>query len=212
MQGKSNCPAPLGRKPGIISEPTAGFIVAARSPVGNPSDPSHVLPLFDIVQNAVERLTGPNRPSIHALASDLGVNDPVQCQAHHKRGMLTVGIPKTTEPINPKPSPEEIRSVLNAAGLNRQRTPHQMQLACACGDSHLVVESHMASLLCRGAGQIRCKGPQGAVVQLGMTTMAHNGAALMRIRQHRLSKRAQKFRRLLRLKCRNVNQINDPKT
>jgi hypothetical protein len=35
--------------------------------------------------------------------------------------------------------------------------------------------------------------------------MAHNGAVLVRIRQHRLSKRGQKFRRLLGLKSHNVN-------
>jgi hypothetical protein len=73
------------------------------------------------------------------------------------------------------------------------------------------VESHIASLLARGAGQLRYKGPQGAMVQLGMTVMAHNGAALQRIRQRRLSKRAQKFRRLLRLRRHNINQFNEQK-
>jgi hypothetical protein len=45
-----------------------------------------------------------------------------------------------------------------------------------------------------------------------MTVMAYNGAAMVRIRQQRLSKRAQKFRRLLGLRRRNINQINGPKT
>lgn len=211
MKGKSNCPAQFGRKPGILSEPTAGFIFATRSPVGNPSDPSYVLPLLDNVNKAIERLTGPKRPTIHSLAGDLGVNDPGLRQALHARGILTVGIPETIEPMNPTPSPEEILAVLNAAGLNRQRTPHQVQLACACGYSRPVVESHIACLLARGAGQIRYKGPQGAVVQLGMTVMAHNGAALVRIRQQRLSNRAQTFRRLLGLRHHNVNQFNDSK-
>jgi hypothetical protein len=44
LKGKSNCPAQFGRKPGIVSAPTAGCIFAARSPVGNPSDASSVLP------------------------------------------------------------------------------------------------------------------------------------------------------------------------
>jgi hypothetical protein len=57
-------------------------------------------------------------------------------------------------------------------------------------------------------GQMRSKGPQGAVVQLGMTVIASHGAALVRIRQQRLSKRAQKFRRLLGLRCHNASQIN----
>ena len=69
----------------------------------------------------------------------------------------------------------------------------------------------MASLLCRGAGQVRYKGPLGATVQEGMTAMAHNGAAMVRLRQQRLSKRAQTFRRLLRLRPHNVNQFNEQK-
>jgi hypothetical protein len=99
----------------------------------------------------------------------------------------------------------------NEAGLHRKRTPHQGPLACACGSSRPVVERHLASVLARGAGHRRDKGPQGAVLPLGMTVIASHGAALVRIRQQRLSKRAQKFRRLLGLRCRNVNQINDPK-
>lgn len=211
LKGKSNCPAQFGRKPGIASEPTAGFIFAARSPIGNPSDPSYVLPLLDQVDRAINRTTGAKQPTIHSLAGDLGVNDPVLRQALHERGILTVGIPESIAPIDPTPSPEAILAALNKAGLNRQRTPHQVQLACACGYSRPVVESHIACLLSRGAGEIRYKGHHGAVVQLGMTVMAHNGAALVRIRQQRLSKRAQKFRRLLGLRGHNINQINDPK-
>jgi hypothetical protein len=44
IKGKSNCPAQFGRKPGILSEPTAGFIFALHAPVGNPSDASYVVP------------------------------------------------------------------------------------------------------------------------------------------------------------------------
>jgi hypothetical protein len=44
-----------------------------------------------------------------------------------------------------------------------------------------------------------------------MAVMAHNGATVRRILQDRLSKRAQKFRRLLRLKPHNVNEFNVPK-
>jgi hypothetical protein len=44
-----------------------------------------------------------------------------------------------------------------------------------------------------------------------MTVMAHNSATLVRIRQQYLSKRAQKFRRLLGLRHHNVNQNNNPK-
>jgi hypothetical protein len=208
VKGKSNCPAQFGRKPGIASDPASGFLFATLVPQGNPSDPSYVLPLIDKVQSAIERVhTGPKR-RIHSVAGDLGINDPTLRQALHERGILTVGIPKTIAPIEVHPSTQDIRAILNEAGLNRIRTPHQVHLACASGYSRPVVESHIASLLSRGAGQVRYKGLAGAVVQQGMTVMAHNGAVLVRIRHKRLSKRAQKFRRLLGLKSPKVNEIN----
>jgi len=205
LKGKSNCPAQFGRKPGIISEPTAGFILATHLPIGNPSDASYVIPLVDKVQSAIARVTAPGKLAIHSVASDLGANDPTVRQTLHARGMLTLGIPTTVEPINPQPTPQAILDYLNVAGLNRIRTPYQVQLACACGYSRPVVESHIASLLARGAGEVRYKGLQGAALQLGMTVMAHNGATMVRIRQQRLSKRAQKFRRLLGLRRRKVH-------
>jgi len=210
-KGKSNCPAQCGRKPGIVSDPATGLLFASRVPEGNPSDPSSVLPLLDKVQKALARVKTPQRPRVHALAGDRGLNDTALRQALHARGILTVGIPKTVEPLTPNPSPEEVRDILTEAGLNRQRTPHQVHLACACGSSRPVVESHIASLWSRGAGQVRYKGHPGAVVQLGMTAMAHNGAVVVRICQQRLSKRAQKFRRLLGLRYRKINEINNPK-
>src|SRR5712692_6651835 len=197
LKGKSHCPAQFGRKPGIVSEPATGFLCANRVPEGNPYDASDVLPLLDKVQSALDRVRALPRLRVHSVAGDLGINDAALRQALHARGLLTIGIPKTVEPINPTPTPAEIHAILAEAGLHRQRTPYQVQLACACGYSRPVVESHIASLLARGAGQVRYKGLQGAVVQQGMTVMAHNGATLVRIRQQRLSKRAQKFRRLL---------------
>lgn len=211
LKGKSNCPAQFGRKPGIISEPTAGFIVATHLPIGNPSDASYLVPLVDKVQATIARVTGQGKLAIHSVASDLGANDPAVRQTLHARGILTVGIPTSSEPINPQPTPQVILDALNAASLNRKRTPYQVQLACACGASRPVVESHIATLLARGAGQLRYKGPHGAAIQLGMTVMAHNGATVVRIRQQRLSKRAQKFRRLLRLRCRKVHEFNASK-
>ena len=209
MKGKSNCPAQLGRKTGILSEPASGFIFANRVPKGNPSDPSSVLPLLDTVQRAIDLVASPHRFRVHSLGGALGVNDATLRQALHARGILTVGIPSTVEPINPTPSPAEVLGILNGSGLNRLRTPHQVHLACASGYSRPVVESHIATLMSRGAAHVRYKGLEGAVVQIGMTVMASNGAVLVRIRQQRLSKRGQKFRRLLGLKRYNINQINN---
>ena len=211
IKGKSNCPAQFGRKPGLASEPATGFIFATLVPQGNPSDPSYGLPLLDKVQGAIDRVqTGPKR-QIHSVASDLGLNDPYLRQALHARGILTVGIPKTIEPVEPNPSAQDVRTILTEAGLQRRRTPHQVHLACASGSSRPVVESHIASLLARGAGHVRYKGLEGAVLQQGMTVLAHNGAVMVRIRQHHVSKRAQKFRRFLGLKSPKVNEIKQPK-
>ncbi len=211
LKGKSNCPAQCGRKPGIASEPATGFIFATRVPEGNPNDASYVLPLLDKVQSAIERVQTTPKLRLHSVAGDLGLNDAALRQALHARGILTVGIPQSVTPLAPNPTAEEIGAILTKAGLQRQRTPYQVQLACACGYSRPVVESHIASLLSRGAGQGRYKGHPGAVRQQGMTVMAHNGAPLVRIRQQHLSKRAQKFRRLLGLRHRISNEINGPK-
>jgi hypothetical protein len=211
LKGKSNCPAPFGRKPGIASEPATGFIFATRVPEGNPNDASYVLPLLDKVQSAIERVRTPPKLRLHSVAGDLGVNDATLRQALHARGMLTVGIPQNVQPIAPKPSAEEVGALLTEAGLHRQRTPYQVQLACACGYSRPVVESHLASVLSRGAGQVRYQGHPGAVRQQGMTVMAHHGATLVRIHQQQLSKRAQKLRRLLGLRYRKSNEINGQK-
>jgi len=209
IKGKSNCPAQFGRKTGIVSEPATGFIFANRVPEGNPSDPSYVLPLLDKVQQALDCMASPKRLHVHSLGGDLGVNDPELRHALHTRGILTIGMPTTVEPINPTPSQQEVRDILTMSGLQRIRTPHQVHLACASGYSRPVVESHIATLMSRGAAHVLYKGLQGAVVQMGMTVMAHNGAVLVRIQQQRLSKRGQKFRRLLGLKRYKSNKIND---
>jgi len=126
IKGKSNCPAQFGRKPGIVSEPATGCIFATLVPQGNPSDASYGLPVLDKVQSAIARVrTGPKR-RIHSVASDLGLNDPCLRQALHARGILTVGIPKTREPVAPNPSAQDVHTILKEAGLHRQRTPHQV--------------------------------------------------------------------------------------
>jgi hypothetical protein len=211
LKGKSNCPAQFGRKTGIMSEPASGFLFANRVPAGNPRDPSSVWPMLDKGQHAMNLVPSPHHLRVHSLGGDLGINDAELRQALHARGILTVGIPPAVKPINPAPSPEEVLAILNVSGLNRIRTPHQVHLACASGYSRPVIEGHMATLMARGADQVRYKGLEGAVIQIGMIVMAHNGAVLVRVGQQRLSKRGQKFRRWLGLKRHNIHQINGQK-
>jgi hypothetical protein len=207
-KGKSNCPAQFGRKPGIIAEPAAGFILAWPLPAGNPSDASYVEPLVDKVEQAIARVGRRPIPAIHSLAGDLALNDAALREALHARGILTVGIPKTSDPLPPSPTPEDVLRSLDEADLHHIRTPSRVHLAYACGYSRPVVESIIASLLCRGAGRLTCKGHRGAIVQMGMAVLAHNAATLVRIHEYRLSKRARMFRRRLRLRCRKVNHYN----
>jgi hypothetical protein len=207
-QGKSNCPAPFGRKPGIIAEPAAGFIFALHLPVGNPSDASYVEPLVDKVEQAIARVGTRLTPAIHSLAGDLALNDAALRETLNQRGILTVGIPKTVDPLPPSPTPDDVLQILEAADLDRIRPPSQVHLAYACGYSRPVVDSIIASLLHRGAGHLTYKGHRGAIVQTGMAVMAHNAATLVRIHEYRLSKRARIFRRRLRLRCRKLNQCN----
>jgi hypothetical protein len=207
-KGKSNCPAQFGRKPGIIAEPAAGFIFALHLPVGNPSDASYVQPLVDKVQHAIARVATRPTPAIHSLAGDLAFNDAALREVLHQQGILTVGIPTTVEPLPRSPTPEDVLRLLHEDGLPRARTPCQVDLAYAGGYSRPVVESIIASLLCRGAARVTYKGHRGAIVQTGMAIMAHNAATLVRIHEYRLSKRARTFRRRLRLRCRKVNQCN----
>ena len=204
--GKSHGPAPFGRKPGMIAEPAAGFIVGLHVPVGNPRDTSSVQPLINHVPPAIGRVSTYPRPIIHSLAGDLACNDASLRAALHQQGLLTVGIPKTVEPLPSSPTPADVRRLLREGGLPRARTSCQVHLAYACGYSRPVVERIMASLLCRGAGRLTYKGHRGAIIQMGMAVMAHNAATVVRIHDYRLSKRARLFRRRLRLRCRQVNQ------
>jgi hypothetical protein len=203
-KGKSNCPTQFGRKPGILGEPATGFVFAARLPVGNPSDVSYVLPLLTQVQTACAKVSRRPAPAIHSLAGDLAVNDTTLREQLHAQGILTVGIPRPVEPLSPTPTPEAITEVLTTANLQNKRTPRQVQLACAAGYSRPLVESMIASLLSRGAGQLRYKGRHGACVQFSMAVMAHNAATMRRIRHGRLTSRAKKFRQLLHLKPLNL--------
>ena len=101
--------------------------------------------------------------------------------------------------------------MLNEAGLDRTRTPSRCTspapVAIAARWSKVSLPA-----CCAVAPRVSLyKGHRGAIVHMGMTVMAHNAAMLVRIHQDRLSKRAQKFRRLLRLKRHKVNEFNGSK-
>ena len=208
MKGKSNCPTQFGRKPGLLSESTVGFIFALHILEGNPDDASYVMPLVDHTQAAIDRMTRPGKLAIHSVGGDLGFNTAKVREALHKRAILSVGIPKTIDPINPQPDASEVAAILAEAGLGDKRTAHQVELASVCGYSRPVVESHIATLLSRGAGRLRYRGSRGARVQLGMTVMAHNSAALVRVSEHRLSERAKTLRQKLHLEHSKGHEIN----
>ena len=203
-QGQSNCPTQFGRKPGISAAPATGFVFAGQLPVGNPSAARYVLPLVDKVQTALTQVTLRPLPAIHSRAGDLALNDAQLRDTLHARHLRTVGLPRTGEPRSPTPSPADIHAVLTTAGLHRQRSPRQVQLACAAGYRRPVGESLIARLLSRGAAQLPYKGWHGARVQFSMAVMAHNAATVRRIQLGRLTTRAQKFRRLLHLKPPNL--------
>jgi hypothetical protein len=182
-QGTSQGPAAIGRKPGMIAEPAAGSIFGLHRPVGNPSDAGYGQPLVDHVQQAIGRRSTYPRPAIHALAGDLVLNEASLREALQQQGIFTVGIPKTVDPLTPSPIPDDVLRSLDEAGWHRTWTPSHVHLACACGYSRPVVESIIASLLCRGAGRLAYKGHRGAMVQTGMAVMAHNTATLARIHE-----------------------------
>ena len=59
-------------------------------------------------------------------------------------------------------------------------------------------------------GNVKYKGHRGAAIQIGSAIVAANAATLVRIKLNRLSKRAQRCRRLFRLKSLNFNENNEP--
>lgn len=132
-KGQSHGPAQLGRKPGIIAEPAAGVIFALQLPVGHPSDASDVKPLGAHVEAAIARVRTRPTPAIHALAGDLALHDAAWREVLQARGMLTVGIPTSVDPLPPSPTAADILRSLDETDVHRRRTPGQVPLAYACG-------------------------------------------------------------------------------
>lgn len=208
LKGKSNCPVQFGKKPGIIAEMATGFVFGLHLPQGNPDDASYVAPLLRQVDQAITAMDRRPKPTIHSLAGDLAFRGAPLREQLHARGILTVGIPPTTEPVPRTPTPKMVKAAQKHLPWNRTPSAHQVQVAYACGYSRPFIESLIEQLACRGGTHLKYKGPRGALIQLTMAVMAYNGATLVRIQQQRLSRRAQRFRRLFRLKPPNSLQNN----
>jgi len=209
LKGKSNCPAQFGKKPGLVAEMATGFIFGLHLPVGNLNDASYLMPLLDQVDRAIGKMGNRRKPCTVSVAGDLALNRKEVRHPLHGRGILTVGIPETLDPLPSKPTPEQIQAVQQEFPAGKDPSAHQVRTAFACGYSRPFVESLIETLSCRGAGQIRYKGHRGAILQVTAGVLACNGATLVRIWQGRLSKRAQKFRRFFRLKPPNLLQHKD---
>ena len=211
IKGKSNAPVQFGKKPGIIAEMATGFIFGMHLPEGNPDDTCYVPPLIEAVEVAIEALARPRKPKIQSLAGDLAfrwdsVRDPL-----HARGILTLGIPSTTEPLPRTASPQQVHAVQQSMPFPHSPSAHQVQVATACGYSRPFVESLIEQLACRGGTQLKYKGHRGAVIQVSTAILAHNAATLMRIQQNRLTQRAQRYRRWFRLRPPKPLENNNPK-
>ena len=211
IKGKSNAPVQFGKKPGIIAEMATGFIFALHLPEGNPDDASYVPPLIEQVDVAIDALERSRKPKIQSLAGDLAfrsdrVRDPL-----HARGILTVGIPLTTDPLPRTASPQQLHAVQQSMPFSHSPSAHQFQVATACGYSRPFVESLIEQLACRGGTQLKYKGHRGALIQVSTAILAHNAATLMRIQLNRLTPRAQRCRRWFRLKPPKPLENNNPK-
>jgi len=214
VKGKSNAPVQFGKKPGIIAEMATGFILGLHLPPGNPDDASYVPPLIEAVDAAIKAIVHPGKPKlkIQSLAGDLAfrpasVRDPL-----HARGILTQGIPQTTDPLPRTVTPQQVRAVQRSMSFPHIPSAHQVQVATACGYSRPFVESLITQLACRGGTHLKYKGHRGAVIQVSTAILAHNAATLTRIQQNQLTQRAQRCRRWFRLKpskpLENNNQKN----
>lgn len=214
LKGKSNCPAQFGKKPGLVAEMATGFIFGLHLPAGNPNDASYLMPLLDKVDRAIEKMGKRPKPRIVSVAGDLALNRKEVRDSLHGRGILTVGIPKTLDPLPSKSTPEQIQAIHQEFAPGKVPSAHQVRAAFACGYSrpspaYAGVESLIETLSCRGARQIKYKGHRGAILQVTAGVLACNGATLVRIQHGRLTKRAQRFRRFFRLKPPNLLQHRD---
>jgi len=211
IKGKSNAPVQFGKKPGIIAEMATGFIFGLHLPEGNPDDASYVPPLIQAVDAAIDKLKRSRKPKIQSLAGDLAFRVDNVREPLHARGILTTGIPSTTNPLPRTASPQQVLAVQQSMPFPHIPSAHQVQVATACGYSRPFVESLIEQLACRGGTRLKYKRHRGAVIQVSTAILAHNAATLTRILQNRLTQRAQRCRRWFRLKPPKPLENNNPK-
>jgi hypothetical protein len=202
IKGKSNAPVQFGKKPGIMAEMATGFIFGLHLPHGNPDDASYVPPLIEAVDAAIQAVGRSGKPKIkiQSLAGDLAFRPDTVRQPLHARGILTTGIPSTTDPLPRNASAQQVRAIQQSMPFPHIPSDHQVRVATACGYSRPFVESLITQLAGRGGTHLKYKGHRGAVIQVSTAILAHNAATLTRILQNRLTPRAQRYRRWFRLR------------
>jgi len=169
-----------------------------------------MMPLIDQVQQAIQAMQTPRKPRIQSAAADLAFRQIDLRERLHQRGILTVGIPSTVEPLPRTASPPQMYAAQQTLPFPQAPSVHQVQVATACGYSRPFVERLIHQLANRGGTQLKYKGHRGAFLQTMTAILAHNSATLKRIEHQQLTQRAQRFRRLFRLKPPNSLQNKAP--
>jgi len=211
IKGKSNCPAQFGKKPGIIAEMATGFILGLHLPEGNPDDASYLLPLLDKVDGAIAPMQKRRKLRVISLAGDLAFNQTGLRNQLRVRGILTVGIPQSVDPIAAVPTPSMILAAQKQFDPWHIPSAAKVKTAYACGYSRPFVESLIETLSCRGGTHLKYKGHRGAMIQMTMAVLAHNAATLVRIQKGLVTERAKKFRKLFCLEPDKPLKNNNPK-
>lgn len=121
--GRALVPSSAAGSPAASRSPQPAASLSPPTPVGQLRAASSSLPLGDKVHQALKRVQAPHPLARPALAGALGGNDAPVRPAWPAQGRLTVGIPHLLAPLNPKPTPPEVRALRQAAGWHRPRTP-----------------------------------------------------------------------------------------
>jgi len=134
--------------------------------------------MLDKVQDAIDLVVSPNACG-HLPWWDLGINDAQLRQALHARGILTVGIPTSVEPINRRRASK--RSAISSTRRGYTASGRRIKFIWPAPVATAAQWSrHIATLMTRGADQVRYKGLRRRDPD-GHGRDAHNGAVLVRV-------------------------------